>query len=160
MIEILTRNPPSQWGKRLAAQAKTRVSAVLNHSDKKSLSIRVFMGGMLLWLGLLFVGTLFDYRDAARAVRNPETQAGLEALPSLIPLFFRGFGVFLALVAFLVTFWIKETTEEEQRKGLVVIALSLGALASLAVWLPTDILETQAALSGQALAGETPSIPA
>lgn len=160
MIEILTRNPLTRFGKRLAAQAKAGVHGILNRSDKRSLPIRVFMGGLLIWMSLLFVGTLLDYREAAQTLRSPGTQAGLDELPSLIPLVFQGFGVFLALVSFLVTWWIKATTESEQRKGLVVIALSLGALASLAVWLPTDILETQAAISGKAFAGETPSIPA
>lgn len=160
MINTLTRNPLTRFGKRLAAQAKTKVHAVLNGSDKKSLSIRAFMGGLLLWLTLLFAGTLLDYRNASLALRNAEGQAGLDELPSLVPLIFRGFGAFLALVSFFITFWIKETTADDQRKGFVVIALSLGALASLAVWLPADILDTQAAISGKALAGETPSIPA
>lgn len=160
MIEILTRNPLTRFGQRFAGQVKSGVHHVLNRSDKGTLSIRAFMGLLLVWLALIFVGTLLDYRDAGKVVSEAGGKPALDELPSLIPLIFQGFGVFIALVSFLVTFWIKETTESEQRKGFVVIALSLGALASLAVWLPTDIIETQAAISGKALAGETPSIPA
>lgn len=160
MIEILTRNPLTRFGQRLAVQVKSGVHHVLNRSDKGTLSIRAFMGLLLVWLALIFAGTLIDYRDAGRVVGEAGTRPELSKLPSLIPLIFQGFGVFVALVSFLVTLWIRETTESEQRKGLVVIVLSLGALASLAVWLPTDIIETQAAISGKALAGETPSIPA
>jgi lipopolysaccharide export system permease protein len=160
MIEILTRNPLTRFGQRLAGQVKSGVHHVLNHSDKGTLSIRTFMGLLLVWLALIFAGTLIDYRDAGRVISEAGARPALDKLPSLIPLIFQGFGVFIALVSFLVTLWIRETTESEQRKGFVVIALSLGALASLAVWLPTDIIETQAAISGKALAGETPSIPA
>lgn len=160
MIEILTRNPLTRFGQRFAGQVNSGVRHVLNRSDKGSLSIRGFTGGLLIWLGLVFVGTMLDYRDAAKVVSEAGAKPALEELPSLIPLVFQGLGVFIALVSFLVTLWIKETTDSEQRKGFVVIALSLGALASLAVWLPTDIIETQAAISGKALAGETPSIPA
>lgn len=160
MIEILTRNPLTRFGQRLAGQVGSGVHHVLNRSDKGTLSIRAFMGLLPVWLALIFVGTLFEYRDAGRVLGEAGGKPVLGELPSLIPLVFEGFGVFIALVSFLVTFRIKETTESEQRKGLVVIALSLGALASLAVWLPTDIIETQAAISGKALAGEAPSIPA
>jgi len=160
MIEILTRNPLTRFGQRFAGQVNSGVRHVLNRSDKGSLSIRGFTGGLLIWLGLVLVGTLLDYRDAAKVVSEAGAKPALEELPSLIPLVFQGLGVFIAFVSFLVTLWIKETTDSEQRKGFVVIALSLGALASLAVWLPTDIIGTQAAISGKALAGETPSIPA
>jgi lipopolysaccharide export system permease protein len=160
MIEILTRNPLTRSAKRLTERVTTWLSHILNRSDKGILSIKAFMGAFLLGLGLLFAGTLLDYRDATEALRNPEVKSGLDEIPSLIPLIFQGFGVFLSLVAFLVSLWVKETTESERRRAFVVISLSLAALASLAVWLPTDIIETQAAISGKALAGETPSIPA
>ncbi|MDP4585249.1 MAG: hypothetical protein NWT04_15155, partial [Verrucomicrobiales bacterium] len=160
MIEILTRNPLTRFGQRLAGQVRSGVHHVLSRSDKGALSIRAFMGLLPVWLAFIFAGTLFEYRDAGRVLGETGGKPVLGELPSLIPLVFQGFGVFIALVSFLVTFRIKETTESEQRKGLVVIALSLGALASLAVWLPTDIIETQAAISGKALAGEAPSIPA
>lgn len=160
MIEILTRNPLKRSGKQLGERLTAALSQVLNRNDKGILAIRACMGALLIGLGLLFLGTLLDYRDSVRALQELAIKDRLEELPSLIPMVFQGFGVFLALIAFFVTLWVKESTESEQRQSFVVIALSLAALASLAVWLPTDIIETQAAISGKALAGETPSIPA
>lgn len=156
----MTSSPLTRFSRRLTGQVKAGALRILNRRDKGALSIRSFMGALLIWLGLIFSGTLSDYLDAGQRLLENRTKPGLDELPSLIPVVFQGFGVFLALVSFIVSLWIREKTEPEQRKGFVVIALSIAALASLAVWLPADIIETQAAISGKALAGETPSIPA
>lgn len=160
MIAILTRNPLARFLKRLTERVTSVLSHTLSRGDKGGLAIKSLMGVTLIGLGLLFAGTLQDYRDALRSLRSPGTGHGLDEIPSMVTMICQGFGVFLSLVAFLVSLWLRETTETQQRRGLVVIVLSLTALASLSVWLPTDIIETQSALSGKALAGETPSIPA
>ena len=160
MIAILTRNPLTRFIKRLTEGVMTVLSHVLNRGDKGALTIKAVMGALLIGLGLLFAGTLVEYRDSVRALRNQGAAPDLNELPSMVPMVFQGIGVFLAIVAFLVSLWLRKNMEINQRKGLVVLALSLAALSSLSVWLPTDVIDTLSAISGKALAGETPSIPA
>jgi len=160
MIDILTRNPLVRFLKRLTGQVTVVLSHALNRGDKGALTIKAVMAALLIGLGLLFSGSLLTYRDSVRALRTPGAVPDLNELPSIAPMIFQGLGVFLSLVAFLVSLWLRKDTEINQRKGLVVLALSLAALASLSVWLPTDIIDTLSAISGKALAGETPSIPA
>ena len=160
MIAVLTRNPLARFLKRLTERVTTVLSHVLNRSDKGALTIKAVMGALLIGLGLLFAGTMLEYRDSVRALRNQESARNLNELPSMVPMIFQGIGVFLSLVAFLVSLWLRKNMEINQRKGLVVLALILAALASLSVWLPTDVIDTLSAISGKALAGETPSIPA
>lgn len=128
--------------------------------DKGGAALRVIMGGFLLGLTLLFAGTILDYRDAAAKAQAGLADGTLNGLPSVVPILFQGLGMLLALVAFLVSLWVREGNSPERRRGLVVIALAIAAVAGLAAWLPTDVSETLAAIKGKAPAGETPSIGA
>ena len=68
MIEILTRNPLSRFVARFLRAAGELVDRAKKVTDKGGVALRVIMGGFLLGLGLLFAGTVLDYRDAAAKV--------------------------------------------------------------------------------------------
>jgi lipopolysaccharide export system permease protein len=160
MIEILTRNPVSRAVVRLLRAMGGVVDRAKKVTDKGGVALRVIMGGFLLGLGLLFAGTVLDYRDAAAKVQEGLSDGGLGGLPSVVPILFQGLGMFLALVAFLVSLWVRGDHSPERRRGLIVITLAIAAFAGLAAWLPTDVSATLSAVRGNAPAGETPSIAA
>jgi len=133
----------------------------IGRSDKRSIALKGFMASLFIGLAFFFYGTLLEYRDASKIAQELGPAGGLGELPSLVPLIWRGLSVLLALLALVVSMWIREDTTEQGRRGtLIIIALWIAAVAALAAWLPSDVVETQRALSGKALAGETQSIPA
>jgi lipopolysaccharide export system permease protein len=160
MIEILTRNPLFRFLGRPIKAAGALLERARKVHDKGGVALRVIMAGFLLGLGLLFAGTILDYRDAAAKAQGGQGDGSLSGLPSVVPVLFQGLGMLLALVAFLVSLWVNERNTPERRRGLVVITLAIAAVAGLAAWLPTDVSETLAAIKGKAPAGETPSIGA
>lgn len=160
MIEILTRNPVFRACARPLRWLGGLVDRVRTVHDKGGLALRLTMAAFLLGLGLLFAGTVLDYRDAAAKAREGLVEGGLGGLPSVVPIVFQGLGLLLALVALLVSLWVREGISPERRRGLVVVTLAIAAFAGLAAWLPTDVSETLAAIRGKAPAGETPSIAA
>ncbi len=160
MIEILTRNPLTRVAVRSLRSMGDFVERAKKVTDKGGAALRVMMGGFLFGLGLLFAGTLLDYRDAAAKVQEGIADGGLGGLPSVVPIVFQGLGMLLALVAFLVSLWVREDDSPERRRGLIVITLAIAAIAGLSAWLPTDVSATLSAIRGKAPAGETPSIAA
>ncbi len=160
MIDFLTRNPLARFLQRLAKSLKDAASRLYDRGRGTGVLLRVFMGALVAVLFSLFISTILDYRDRIEGMQQSTGSQKLEDLPSIVPIICEGVGVFLALVGFFVSFWVRKSSEATRNQGFTVIVLSIAAMASLAVWLPTDIMDTQAALSGKALAGETPSIPA
>lgn len=160
MNEILTRNPVI----RAAGHAVSwlgRLGDKLRHvHDKGGAVLRVFMGLFALALGLHFTGSVLDYLQQSAQIGGEAGKEGLSLIPSVVPIVFQGLGLLLSLVAFLVSLWVREGNSPERRRSLVVLTLSIAAVAALAAWLPTDISATLAAIKGKAPAGETPSIPA
>jgi len=160
MIDFLTRNPLARFIQRLATSLKGAATRFLDRGRGTGVLLRAFMAVLVVGLFSLFISTILDYRDRIEGLQQSAGSGKLEDLPSIIPIICEGVGVFLALVAFFVSFWVRKSSETTRNQGFTVIVLSIAAMASLAVWLPTDIMDTQAALSGKALAGESPSIPA
>jgi len=162
MIKFLT----SKW----LLDAFGRVSSgISTKSDGKGLTIKIAMACLFVGLALLFSRTYQSHLEATRtmqtAVENasPASQGSvaLANLPPVLPLVGKGIGVLLAMVAFILSMLIRrrESGEESRRAKLIVAALWFAAFAGLSSWLPSDIMETHAAITGKALAGETPSIP-
>ncbi len=142
------------------AALRGRIEVLLQRSGKRGLTVKIIMGTLLTTLSFLFYNTLTQYQDASTALRSG-VQASLAAIPSIAPLVWRGLGVFLALVAFLISLWVREEASAGSRRGtLVTIALWIAATAALVSWLPADVIATKEAISGKAIGGETPSIPA
>jgi len=161
MIGTLTRNRVVRVARDSAGALRQRLSSLGSGADKRALGLKAFTGALLLGLGSLFYGTVVDYQGTTERLRAEGGEAALAQLPSVAPLVWQGIGVFLALVAFLVSLWVREDTSDQGRRGnLIIIALWIAAFASLAAWVPTDVIETKRAISGKALAGATPSIPA
>ncbi|MDF1823828.1 MAG: LptF/LptG family permease [Verrucomicrobiales bacterium] len=161
MIELLTRSWVFRFWEGVFRWVRESTDRLLNLGDAPGVAIKVFMGGLLLGLGFHFHGTLADYQTASSALRGSGEAGSLHELPSFAPLVWKGIGVFLAVFAFLVSLWIRESGGHIERRGkLIVIALWIAAAAALVSWLPSDVVATQQAISGKALAGENPSIGA
>ncbi|MDB2495758.1 LptF/LptG family permease [Verrucomicrobiales bacterium] len=160
MIDLLTSNPLTKAISRIARFVGSKLETVFSFGDKKGLTFKLLTGSLVFGLSVLFFAKLQDYNDSGLALREEGTPGNLSALPSIAPVFWQGVGVFLALISFIVTLWLREGTEPGTRKNLVLFSLWVAAFAALAAWLPADILATKEALSGKALAGETPSVPA
>lgn len=161
MIRKLTRHPVVRKIGEGAAGVKDQAIELLRHGNKRGLAFKIFLFALLFGLGLLFYGTLLDFQERSAALRAEGSAESLNRLPSVFPPIWQGLGVFLALVAFLVSLWIRGQESVAGRKGtLMVLALWIAAFAALIAWLPSDVLATKEAISGKAIAGETPSIPA
>ena len=160
MNEILTRNPVIRFAGRCVSWLGKTVDRMRHVHDKGGAVLRIFMGGFALGLGLHFTGSVLDYLQLSERIAEDAGDPGLSLIPSVVPLVFQGLGLLLALVAFVVSLWVREGNSPERRRGLVVLTLSIAAVSALAAWLPTDISETLAAIRGKAPAGETPSIAA
>ena len=162
MIDWLTRSWVFRFWEGVFRWVRKTTDRVLSLGDTSGLAMKVFMGGLAFGLALQFQGTLGEYKEASGALRDAGTPGALQEIPSFAPLVWQGMGVFFALAAFLTSLWIRESTtgEVERRGRLIVTALWIAAVAALCSWLPTDIVATQEAISGKALAGENPSIPA
>tara|TARA_R110000850_G_scaffold19988_18_gene59858 strand:+ start:337 stop:2088 length:1752 start_codon:yes stop_codon:yes gene_type:complete len=163
MIKFLTRNPLIDWSRNGIALLVSWGKKFGTRGDRRGLALKALMFILVIGLGLVFNQTLVDYNDANRGVSelgSATDETNLGQLPSVIPMVWQGLGVFLSLVAFLTSLWISDKQEEHRRGTIVVMSLWIAAAASLLAWLPTDVLATKQAISGMALAGETPSIPA
>lgn len=161
MNQTLTRNPVTTFFRWSFRMVKLGLEKAMGRSDKRAIALKGFMAALFLGLAMVFYGTLLDYRDASEAARDLGPEEGLHQLPSLVPLIWQGLSVLLALLATAVSMWVREDTSEHGRRGtLIIVALWIAAMAALTAWLPSDVVETQQAISGKALAGETPSIPA
>lgn len=160
MIESLTRTPLARLAKRLAAPVWERLISLARSPDRGEvilkLSLAAYVGGLLL----LFAGTVLDYRDAGSRDLGEEAATRVGALPSLVPIVSQGLALFIAILALLVSLWIRVGDSLSRRRALVVGCLALASFAGLVAWMPTDVIETHAAMLGRAPAGETPSIPA
>lgn len=160
MIDFLTRNPLARALQRFSTWLRVLVTRLADRARGAGVLLRGGMGLLVVGLSALFLATVLDYRDMVEGMRQSAGPGKLEDLPSIVPIVCEGVGVFLALVGFFVSFWVRKSSDPRRNQGFIVIVLSIAAMASLAVWLPADIMDTQAALSGKALAGESPSIPA
>jgi lipopolysaccharide export LptBFGC system permease protein LptF len=124
-------------------------------------SIKVAMVGLLVSLAMLLWNTWGTYEAGPRLVASMSATAELKEIPSIAPLVSRGIACFLALIAAILSFWVTGAEAKRSRDAsLIVTCLWFAAAAGLAAWLPADIAQTMGALSGKALAGETPSIAA
>lgn len=133
---------------------------LVSRSGKRGLTIKILMGILLAVLSFLFYNTWNQYQAESLALREG-TAASLAAIPSMVPIVWRGIGLFLALVAFLISLWVREEQSAGGRRGtLITTSLWIAAFAALVSWLPADVIATKEAISGKALGGETPSIPA
>lgn len=160
MIEILTRNALYRAGARAVARAGAAFARLRERQDRAGLVLQAIMGAFLGGLGLLFVSTLLAYREAASGLTGPESSPALELLPGIVPIVSQGVGLLLAAGAFGVSLLVREGNSPDRRRLFVVLSLMIASFAALAAWLPTDVIETRAAILGKAPAGETPSIPA
>ncbi|MDF1656083.1 MAG: LptF/LptG family permease [Verrucomicrobiales bacterium] len=162
MIDWLTRSWVYRFWEGVFRWVRQATDRLLSLGDTRGLAIKIFMGGLAFGLALLFQGTLSDYKAASNALRDANDPEALQQIPSFAPLVWQGMGVFFALVAFLTSLWIRESSPiaVERRGKLIVTALWIAAAAALCSWLPTDIVATREAIFGKALAGENPSIPA
>ncbi|MCK5923798.1 MAG: hypothetical protein KAG66_22885, partial [Methylococcales bacterium] len=161
MIKFLTSN-------RLAKAIKKYREKSSGAGDGKGLAIKVALACLLVGLSVLFMRAYRTHSDTSEDMRAAialtegmeQGDNALALLPPTFPLVGKGVGVFLALIGFVLSLLIKNRVDGESRRSrLIIAALWFAAIAALISWLPADILKTQAAISGKALAGETPSIP-
>ncbi|MEM9018428.1 MAG: LptF/LptG family permease, partial [Verrucomicrobiota bacterium] len=151
----------ARFVRRCGEALKERLTVLSNGRDRGAVALKLATGGLLAGLSLVLYGTIVDYQEASDAIREAEdAEATLRGLPSLVPMVWQSIGVFLAFLSLGCAFLVRGKVSEEVRRNLTVISLSIAAIAALASWLPTDIIATMEAISGKALAGETPSIPA
>ncbi len=160
MIERLTRTPLWRGGAKAFARAGGWLARLRDHQDRAGLVLKGFMGAFLLGLGLFFVSTLLAQREAVAALGEAGGASTIELLPGIVPIVSQGAGLLLATGAFAVSLLVKEGNSPDRRRLFVVLSLTIASFAALAAWLPTDVIETRAAIQGKAPAGETPSIPA
>lgn len=160
MNQSLTPEFVKRAAKPLVDMATKGVERLRGVGDRGGLLLKVFMGAFALGLAILLAGTILDYRETSARASLGGSSADLPELRSVVPIVSQGFGVFLALLAFATSLSIRARHRFERRRAFFVLALGLAALAGLAAWLPTDIIETRAAIMGRAPAGESPSIPA
>lgn len=162
MIDWVTRTWVFRFWAAYFRWLRSLPDKISNLGDTRGLAIKIFMGALTFGLTLHFMETLADYKAASSALRNANTPEALQEIPAFAPLVWQGIGVFFSLVAFLTSLWVRGGTSAhaERRGKLIVISLWMAAAAALCAWLPSDVLATQQAISGKALAGENPSIPA
>lgn len=158
MINVLTRNRVTRLAIDFSKTLRDWISKIIGASDKGALALKLSMAFLVIGLAMVFYGTLVDYRNAAAELTSEGTTVALQELPSVFPMIWQGVGVFLALVAFLISLFVRGVGSG--RENFIVLSIWIAAVAGLVAWLPADVIETQQALSGKALAGETPSIPA
>lgn len=160
MIRFLTSNPLAKAIVGLTRFLSAKFESIFQSGDKQGLTFKLLTGCLVFGLGILFFKTLQDYNDSGLALREEGAPGDLQALPSIFPVFWQGIGVFLALISFCFSLWLREKASADGRKSIILVSLWVAAFAALASWLPVDILDTKEAISGKALAGETPSIAA
>ncbi|MEM9282909.1 MAG: LptF/LptG family permease [Verrucomicrobiota bacterium] len=160
MIRSLTRNPIYIKFKRLGLSLFERLKRLGSRGDRRGIALKVCLFLMMLGLGLMLQGSIEEFKGvSADQSGDAVTESG--ALTMTTPLLiWQGVGAVFAVIAFVVSLFANQGMEERRRGLVIVVALSFAALASLVAWLPTDVLATKQAISGKALAGETPSIPA
>lgn len=159
MIDYLTRNPVFRFYKWLFVKGRDWFVSLTEKGDKGPLIIKVCMTVLFFSMASVFMGTWDDYRDAGSS--ELAIEGGLVGeLPPVAPIIWRGLSVFLALLGVVAAFLIRPSRSNGSQQRFIIIALWMAALAGLASWLPPDVIATQRALTGKALAGETPSIVA
>lgn len=125
------------------------------------LLIKVAMTLLFVGFGLLTYRAYSEYQELISTFNGNSQDGAVAGMPSIVPVIGSAVGCFLALVAVLVSLWIREKdTGASRRQKLIVLVLWIAAIASLVSWMPGDVIDTREAISGKALAGETPSIPA
>lgn len=159
MIDTLTRNPVFRFYKWLFLKGRDWFKALTEKGDKGPLIIKVCMIVLFFSMASVFLSTWGDYRDAGSS-DSAINQGIVDELPPVAPIIWRGFSVFLALLGVVAGFLIRPERSNSSQQRFIIVALWMAALAGLAAWLPTDVIATQSALTGKALAGETPSIAA
>lgn len=160
MIRFLTTNPLVRGIGKLIELIRKGIDKVSSRGDNRGLAFKGLLGALIVGLGILFLGTVREYQEAAQQLKLGTQEGDPTDIPSIFPLVWQSIGVFFSLVAFFVSLWIRPDTKQSRREYLTIIALALAAVAALASWLPIDVIETKAAISGKATAGELPSIPA
>ena len=123
----------------------------------KTIWVKLFFFILMLTMGLHFNQAFKDYTD--QSAQSAEEGSLVEA-PSMIPVTGKGIGAGLAVLAFLVSLWIRKKQSPPRRHTLFIVALWLLAIGAILAVLPSDYMSTRAAIEGKALAGETHSIPA
>ncbi len=123
---------------------------------QNAIGTKAAFGVLALAMGLIFNEGFGAYVEQSRAMAEAGTAEALADAPSIVPLAGKGIGVFMTLVAFFLSLWIRPG----HRGNLVVLSLWIAAVGCFVAWVPTDVVSTQSALAGKALAGEEPSIPA
>ncbi|MDF1816579.1 MAG: LptF/LptG family permease, partial [Verrucomicrobiales bacterium] len=158
MSNVLTKFPPFA----LIGKTWKRLSEKfgVNNRDHKSLTIKVLFGFLAIGMALVFNTAFQEYADETRKIAEAGTSASLEDVPGMLPMAGKGIGAFMSLVAFFISLWVRESQRTTTRHRLITMALWIACIGGLLAWLPTDIIDTQSALAGKALAGENPSIPA
>ncbi|MDA7920764.1 LptF/LptG family permease [Verrucomicrobiales bacterium] len=159
MIDFLTRNPVFRFYKWLFVKGRDSFVSLTEKGDKGPLVIKVCMAVLFFSMASVFLSTWGDYRDAGTSQLGLESGPATE-LPPVAPIIWRGLSVVLALLGVVAAFLIRPTRSNRNQQRFIIIALWMAALAGLASWLPPDVIATQRALTGKALAGETPSIVA
>ncbi|MBU6179722.1 MAG: LptF/LptG family permease [Verrucomicrobia bacterium] len=160
MIERVTRNPVIGKFKAAAGAMVAAFTRFKSLHDKGGFALKTLMAAFLGGLGLLFVGSIIEFGETSESIQTGPAGTSLGMLPSAVPIIFQGVALLLALIAFVVSLFVREGISMERRRGLVVISLAIASVAALAAWLPTDVMATREAILGKAPAGETPSIPA
>ena len=125
--------------------------------NRKSLLIKIAFAIFAVGMCLVFNEARQQF---IQATGLSGTDGMLEDLSLFVPLAGKGFGAFLAVLALLVSLWYRDSGSEESRKRVILISLWIASVGALFAWLPADVITTQGALAGKALAGENPSIPA
>ena len=159
MIDFLTRNPVFRFYKWLFVKGRDWFVSLTEKGDKGPLIIKVCMVVLFFSMASVFMSTWDDYGDAGSSQIAIDGGPAAE-LPPVAPIIWRGLSVLLALVGVVASFLIRPTRSNRSQQRFILIALWMAALAGLASWLPPDVIATQRALTGKALAGETPSIVA
>lgn len=154
MIKFLTSNRLSLW-------IQEKLSFGKSQSDQMGMLIKGIMFFLVIGLGLLTYRSYSEYQGLIANSENSQGNSSAAGLPSIVPVIGSAIGCFLALVALLTSFWIRESEMgTDRRQKLIVLVLWIAAIASLVSWMPGDVIDTREAIQGKALAGESPSIPA
>lgn len=160
MFHHVTSHPFVSRSVAALRRAAAAVSGWSGFQDRGGFAFRFVLGTYMAGLGLYIVTSLEAYREASAMVRAGAEAAPLGTLPSVVPMVFQGLGFVLSIGAFVLALWVRPDKSPGLRRGLVVLSLTLASLAGLVAWLPTDVIETRAAILGKAPTGEIPSIGA
>ncbi|MDF1752687.1 MAG: LptF/LptG family permease [Verrucomicrobiales bacterium] len=159
MLKALTKFPLFAWFGKVWKGLSEKFGGGKT-GDHKSLTIKIVFGILAIGMALTFNTAFQQYADESQKLVEAGAEANLQDYPGMLPMAGKGVGAAMALIAFFVSLWIRESGRMVTRHRLLTIALWVACLGGLLAWLPTDIIATQSALAGKALAGENSSIPA